>query len=342
MAGIGETVRYYQRIHGGGRSEVDFLELVRRVEFASGERMVGKSAGRRTEPIRFGQVPHLNYASTAVAELVEREKLHVLVNFFGLWGPNGPMPLETSAYVYNRSHNCYDQTLRRFADIIHHRFIGLYYRAWKANELAVGLDKGPRGLVARICDALAGKSCQGTSLPPFTASAFGAQFGTAVKSRDGLGFILSRMLGVPLRIVEKVLSVSDIPEDCRGRLGRPGVSELGRSVQLGSRFRTCTRKFVLNVGVIDFASATQLFPGMKGGTELVDVVQSYLDRPLEWDLRLELRTDSLPPPQLGQSCQLGRSIWLGRPKGETTEVVIGMSRLAETQHARKAVRSFGA
>ena len=340
MAGIGETVRYYQRIHGGGRSEVDFLELVRRVEFASGERMVGKSAGRRTEPIRFGQVPHLNYASTSVAEIVEREKLHVLVNFFGLWGPNGPMPLETSSYVHNRSHNCYDQTLRRFADIIHHRFIGLYYRAWKANELAVGLDKGPNGLLARICDALAGRPCRGTSLPQFTASAFGSQFGTAVKSCDGLGFILSRMSGLPLRIVEKVQSVASLPEDCRGRLGRAGVSELGRSIQLGSQFCTRTRKFLLHVGIVDFASAVPLFPGMKGGSMLVDVVQSYLDRPLEWDLRLELRTSSLPPPLVCGVRQLGRSLWLGRPNGDATEVVIGMSRLAEARHARKTMPSW--
>lgn len=336
MAAIGETVRTYQRIHNGGRSEVDFLEFIRRVEFASGERMVGKSAGRQTEPVRFGQVPHLNYASTTVAEIVEREKLHVLVNFLGLWGPNGPMPLEASAYVHNRSHNCYDQTLRRFADIIHHRFIGLYYRAWKANELAIGFDKGSGGLIAGICDALAGKSCEGTSLPPFTASAFGAQFGTAVKSRDGLEFILSKMLDMPFRIVEKVQSVALIPGNSRGCLGCVGVSELGRSIQLGSHFRTRTRKFILHVGAVDFARAEKLFPGMKGGRMLVELVQSYLDRPLEWDLRLKLRASSLPPPIMGGVRQLGRSLWLGRPSGDTTTIVIGLSRLAEARHARKA------
>ena len=337
MAGIAETVRYYQRIHGGGRCEADFLELVRRVEYASGERMVGKSAGRRTEPVRFGQVPHLNYASTSVAEIVEREKLHVLVNFFGLWGPNGPMPLESTAYVHARSHNCYDQTLRRFADIVHHRFIGLYYRAWKANELAIGLDKGTSGLVARICNALAGQACRGTALPSFTASAFGAQFGTAVKSRDGLELILSRMLGLPLRIVEKALSVAFLPEDSRGRLGRAGVSELGCSVQLGSRFRTRTRKFLIEVGTVDFARAVQLFPDMKGGRMLVELVQSYLDRPLEWDLCLGLNTASLPPPLVSGVRQLGRSLWLGRPRGETTRLLIGMSRLAEARHVRRAL-----
>ena len=334
MAGIGETVRYYQRIHGGGRSEVDFLEFIRRVEYKSGERIVGKSNGRRTEPVRFGQVPHLNYASTAVAEIVEREKLHVLVNFFGLWGPNGPMPLESSAYVHNRSHNCYDQTLRRFADIFHHRFIGLYYRAWKANELAISFDKGANGLIPRICDALAGRACEGTALPPHTASAFGAQFGQTVKSRAGLELILSRIFALPFRIVEKVPSVASIPEDCRGRLGKAGVSELGRSVQLGTRFRTRTRKFLLHVGTVDFARAVQLFPGMPGGLTLVELVQSYLDRPLEWDLRLDLYTASLPPPIVSGVRQLGRSLWLGRPRGETAGLVIGMSRLAESRHLR--------
>lgn len=337
MGGLSDTVRYYQRIHNGGHCEADFLEFVRRIEFASGERMVGKSAGRLTEPVRFGEVPHLNYASTAIAEIVEREKLHVLVNFFGLWGPNGPMPLAASEYVHNRSHNCYDQTLRRFADIIHHRFIGLYYRAWKANELAIGFDKGNDGLIARLCNALAGDSCRGTSLPEFAAAAYGAQFGLAVKSVDGLKFILSHAFNLAFEIDAKVESEADIPEDSRSCLGKAGVSELGRSVQLGSRFRTRTRKFVLRVDDLDYAVAAPLFPGNVGGRRLVDLVQSYLDRPLEWDLRLGLKTATLPAPVLTGKRQLGRSLWLGRCAGERTHVVLGMSRLAEARHTRKSL-----
>lgn len=329
-------MRFYQRIHNGRRAEVDFLELVRRIERASGERAVGKSVGRHLEPVRFGQVPHLNYASTAVAGIVERERPHVLVNFLGLWGPNGPMPLASSEYVFSRSHNSYDQTLRRFADIVHHRFIGLYYRAWKANEQAIGFDKANGGLIARICDALTGWATAGSSLPQYASCAFGAAFGSAVKSRDGLSTILNGALGLPVRIIERIESAAAIPADSRGRLGVRGVSELGRSVQLGSRFRTRTRKFAVQSEVVDYARAAKFFPDMKGGRALVDVVQSYLDRPLEWDLRLEFRTVSLPPPLVSGVRQLGRSLWLGRPVGKTTEVVIGMSRLAETRHARKS------
>ena len=327
-------MRFYQRIHNGGRAEVDFLELVRRIERTSGERAVGKSVGRHLEPVRFGQVPHLNYASTAVAGIVERERPHVLVNFLGLWGPNGPMPLAASEYVFSRSHNCYDQTLRRFADIVHHRFIGLYYRAWKANEQAIGFDKANGGLIARTCDALAGWATVGSSLPRHASCAFGAAFGSAVKSRDGLSTILNGALGLPVRIIERIESTAAIPADSRGRLGVCGVSELGRSVQLGSHFRTRTRKFAVKSEVVDYARAAKFFPGLKGGRMLVNLVQSYLDRPLEWDLRLELRTDSLPPPLVSGVRQLGRSLWLGRPRNPKTEVIIGMSRLAEARHLR--------
>ena len=327
-------MRFYQRIHNGGRAEVDFLEFVRRIERAARERAIGKSVGRHLEPVRFGQVPHLNYASTAVAGIVERERPLVLVNFLGLWGPNGPMPLAASEYVFGRSHNCYDQTLRRFADIVHHRFIGLYYRAWKANEQAIGFDKPGGGLIARTCDALAGWATAGSSLPQYASCAFGAAFGSAVKSRDGLSTILNGALGFPVSIVERIESAAAIPADSRGRLGVRGVSELGRSVQLGSRFRTCTRKFAVKSEVVDYARAAKFFPGLRGGCALVDLVQSYLDRPLEWDLRLELRTATLPPPLVSGVRQLGRSLWIGRPHGPKTEVVLGMSRLAEARRLR--------
>ena len=61
--------------------------------------------------------------------------------FFGLLGVNGPMPLEFTDYVFQRSHNYYDQTWRRFLDIINHRFLTLFYRAWAENEQAVSFDR---------------------------------------------------------------------------------------------------------------------------------------------------------------------------------------------------------
>ena len=43
------------------------------------------------------------------------------VNFFGLLGPNGPLPLHLTEYARDRLRNSDDPTMARFLDLFHHR-----------------------------------------------------------------------------------------------------------------------------------------------------------------------------------------------------------------------------
>jgi len=331
---VRDVIRFYSRQAKAGRNEPDFFELVRRVENAVGRRDVGKSVARREEPVRFGQLPHLNYADSAVAEIVDRAIPSVFVNFFGLWGPQGPMPLALTGFVYQRMHNCGDNSPRRFADILNHRFLGLYYRAWKANEQAALFDKSDGGLVAKISTALAGEVCRGTLLGPLESAHDSGIFGLAGKSRDGLRTLLRRAFDVTVDVRTDVESRGTIPAEDRFRLGRCGVSELGVSTQLGSQYSSRTRKFAVEIGPLDFARAAAFLPGSPDYDRLVAYVQCYLDRPLAWDLRLAIVVRSLPAATLDGTRQLGRTVWLGRPCETVLTLVIGASRLAAAARRR--------
>lgn len=50
--------------------------------------------------------------------------------FFGLGGPNGPLPLHLTEYMRERQRNHADPTSKRFLDVFHHRLLSLFYRAW--------------------------------------------------------------------------------------------------------------------------------------------------------------------------------------------------------------------
>lgn len=63
------------------------------------------------------------------------------VRFFGMLGPNGPLPLHLTEYARSRSIHAGDQTLVRFLDIFHHRFMALFYRAWAQAQPTVSLDR---------------------------------------------------------------------------------------------------------------------------------------------------------------------------------------------------------
>jgi type VI secretion system protein ImpH len=60
---------------------------------------------------------------------------------FGLFGPNGPLPVHMTEYARERIHHHQDTSLSAFADLFHHRLTLLFYRAWADAQPAVSLDR---------------------------------------------------------------------------------------------------------------------------------------------------------------------------------------------------------
>jgi len=233
-------------------------------------------------------------------------------------------------------HNHGDNSPRRFADIINHRFLGLYYRAWKAVEQGALFDKPGGGLVAKVSSALAGEPCRGTSLSSFDAARWSGLFGVSVKSRDGLTTLLRNAFDLPIAVRDGLESEGTIPAESRCRLGCRDVAALGVSTQLGSRFCTCTRRFVIVIGPLSYRRALILLPGSSRYRRLRELVQSYLDRPMDWDLNLLVKSETMPPLRLDGERQLGRSACLGRPREHVMTLVVGASRLAEAERRQMA------
>ena len=63
------------------------------------------------------------------------------VRLFGLFGPNGPLPLHITEYARERLRHAGDPTLSRFLDVFHHRFLALFYRAWAQAQPHVNRDR---------------------------------------------------------------------------------------------------------------------------------------------------------------------------------------------------------
>ena len=339
MEGIKKTARYYQRLQKNGRFEPDFFEFVRRIEQHSDQRNVGKSSGFQQEAVRFGQIPYLHFPESSIGSIQEKEHLLLLVYFMGLTGVNGPLPLEHTSFIYQRSHNYYDYSVQRFNDIINHRFIGLFYRAWKANEQSVGLDKKDGGLITAMISALGGNPSGNPALPEFTAAAWSGLCAPQYRSRDGLQELLRGFFRLPLEIHEKEISVHDIPAEYRARLGKSNTT-LGHDIQLGGNFYSCTHKFTISTGVVTYAEGAKFLPGNPGFEQLTGLVRHYLDKVLDYDLCINIKTNSLPAPELNGSLQLGRNIWLKNNSGHSvTQLKIGASRLAESRHRRSQSRN---
>ncbi|MCQ2380516.1 MAG: type VI secretion system baseplate subunit TssG [Victivallaceae bacterium] len=332
-----KVVRYYRQVLKDGRKDPDFFEMVRQLERASDDTPVGDSSAYALEPVRFGQVPSLAFPPTAVADVSQDPPVSViLVHFMGLTGCNGPLPLEYTDYIYQRWHNSYDSTARRFLDIINHRFIGLFYRAWKQNAIAPWLSDG---LITRALGSLGGVQEKEFSGETQKAFEWSGLFGNSAKTRDGLETILNDYFDFAITVRDRVEAHHDIPGEYRCRLGR-GNCSLGENLQVGGRYYTCTAKFVIGTEVSDFDDVKNLMPGGTGFGRMSELVRSYIDRPLDFDLELNIRRETLPETRLDGSLRLGCDVWLPGGSGGSVSLSLGLSRL--TGHGERTGRPVAA
>jgi type VI secretion system protein ImpH len=73
----------------------------------------------------------------------------------------------------------------------------------------------------------------------------------------------------------------------------------------------------VRLGALTLAQYEAFLPGGTLIQKLVDWVRLYLAFELEWDVRLMLRRDEVPPLTLGRSGRLGWTTWLGNRRAET-------------------------
>jgi type VI secretion system protein ImpH len=107
--------------------QYDFFQALRRIEclFPRMPR-IGEALRPVDEPVRLGQEPALTFAPSTISSFNTPAGTAVPrmeVRFFGLLGPNGPLPLHLTEFARGRSVNAGDLTLVRFLDIFHHRFL---------------------------------------------------------------------------------------------------------------------------------------------------------------------------------------------------------------------------
>lgn len=301
----------------------DFFAAVRRIECARHPtRRVGASRRLRDDAIRFGQEPSLAFApSTIRAYSPGRNGAadRMTVNFMGLFGPNGPLPLHLTEYARDRMRNSRDTTLVAFCDIFHHRMIALFYRAWAINQPAVSFDRvaddPDSDRFGFYLSSLIGL-CERTlrrrdAVPDIAKLHFAGRLAHQTKPPEGLAAIIADYFRVPCEIEEFVGHWIDIPEGDRFRMTRGGeIGRLGESAVIGSRVWDCSQRFRIRIGPLSIEQYTRLLPSGRSFARLVGWVRNYVGYEYLWDALLVLKKEEVPPTQVGGGAMLGWTTWL--------------------------------
>lgn len=300
-------------------ARMDFFQVLRLIENAYPHQpRIGCSLRPRDDAVRFGQDPSLVFHPAALGQFLRsgpQARARLAVNFFGLLGANGPMPIHLTEYVRDRLRHGGDATMLAFFDVFHHRMLSLFYRARASAEPAISLDRPDGDRFSAFVGSMFGIGAPGLrdrdGIGDFAKLHFAGLLANQARPASGLATILRAYFKLPLHIEQNVGQWLALPGEVQNRVGRLDAgNRLGSSMLLGRKAWDCQHKFRIVIGPLAWDDYRRFLPGGASLARLRDWVRTYAGLALDWDVRLVLKKEQRPPLRLGGAVRVGWSTWL--------------------------------
>jgi type VI secretion system protein ImpH len=298
----------------------DLFHLLRHIDALCPDRPHLGTSGRPAQDVlRIGQVPTMGFAPAALAELQPGDGSSpplLRTYLFGMFGPNGPLPLHLTEYAHSRAIHHGDHGVVRFIDTLHHRLATLLFRAWAASEPTVSHDRPQQDDFARQVASLAGYGMASLrdrdAMPDLAKLHFIGRLASHARNNEGLEAIVGGFFDVPVQVEEFVPGWVTLPAAAQCRLGEdPATCTLGSTATAGGRIRLHHHRFRLCIGPLTLLDYQRLLPGRPATQRLVPIVRNYVGDELGWSANLLLLAHEVPQIRLGQAGQLGWTSWIG-------------------------------
>jgi type VI secretion system protein ImpH len=290
---------------------------------------LGESRKAADDAIRLAQPPYLIFAPSEVESFDQEEgRRPVLQQYtFGMFGPNGALPLHLTEFARERERQLEDPTVKDFINTLQHRMASLFHRAWANSDPATNFDRPEQDRFRTYLGALIGIAGEPArardDVVDYAKLQRCGRFAPQCRSAEGLEAILADYFELPLQIKQFVGAWLDVPPDSFCRLGgNPEYARLGGGATLGSSSWQCQHKFEIVIGPLSLDSFVDFLPGSRGLRELRALTQLYTNDEWAWQVRLLLIDVAVPGMTLGQAGRLGWTTWLGTKRVQADEVVL--------------------
>jgi type VI secretion system protein ImpH len=322
----------------------EFFQAVRLLERMEPSRgRVGEDTLPGREVVHFRAAPTIRFPASEVLSIrsgPDREKetgatrpgspYEMIVNFMGLTGPKGVLPSHFTRLLLRRL-RAKDLTLRDFFDLLNHRRVSLFYRAWAKYRFPIAYERARRQEIThddtftRCLFSLVGLGTAGQrgrhTLDDHTFIYYGGLFAHHPRSAVSLEQMLGHQFGVPVRIEQfqgqwlnlHARDRSMLP-DSREPGGRH--NRHGRDVVLGKRAWNVASKFRIRIGPLGLEDFYKFLPPPIGECliDLTELTRTYVGTEFDFDVQLMLAGGEWPRCVLGgegrQMAYLGWNVWL--------------------------------
>lgn len=284
---------------------------------------LGETLDPEDEAVRFSVQPGFVFPASDIANLKSGDKGGppiMEVPFLGLIGPSGVLPQWYNDLALERAREK-DMSLSDFLDLFHHRFISLFYLAWKKYNFPENHVPGAKDDLSMHFLSLIGLGTPGllgtvglTEEPLIFYSGYlSKQIPSVVAIESTVEFFAGTKTKID-QLIERSLPLN--PEDWT-LIGRAN-SELGISTTCGSTFRESQTKFRVNLGPVGFRDFIRFLPDGDMLEPVFSLVEYMVGVEYDFDVRIRLKRHDVPLCCIGQSAgtdsgRLGWSTWLKAP-----------------------------
>jgi len=299
----------------------EFFQAVRLMQiFFPDRQRVGLFQSPQSETVRFGVRPSLAFPPSEIYSLGEGDESPPMmrVNFMGLIGPSGQLPLYYTELVAERARER-DRTLRDFFDIFQHRAISLFYRAWEKYRFAVPHERGEDDNFSSYLLSIAGLGLPSLQDRQLIGDQeylyYGGLLAQQPRSAEGLELMLQDYFGVPVR-VDQFLGAwyrLDIDAQCSLDDTQTDSQQLGFGTVVGDEIWDPQSHARIVLGPLTLEQYSDFLPTGTAFAPLRAMVRFYAGDELDFETQLILRKEETPACELGgtngPAPQLGWLSW---------------------------------
>jgi type VI secretion system protein ImpH len=274
---------------------------------------VGQFSDPRREAARFGAYPTLAFPASDIQEIDwSADPPLVMVNFMGLTGAQGVLPRVYTELIEERG-RMQDRSLRDFLDLINHRLISMFYRAWTHHRLTAEPRRFEEAMISLVGLGTPGLERR-LSVEDDSLMYYCGLLALQPRSAAALEQLLEDYFRVPVEVVQFVGAWYRLDPDSICRMEERGrlADQLGFGAVVGDEVWNQQSRVRIRLGPLTMQQYDQFLPGRLGNRRLRDLTRFFSRGELDFDAQLILRREDVPECRVTESSpeQLGWTTWM--------------------------------
>ncbi len=311
--------RVFQELLADEPFRTHFFQAVRllsRIDAVGGG--VGNLVQPSTEVVRFAARATTEFPASEIHDLKfgESERPVMTVNFMGLTGPTGVMPLVYTEMIMDRVRNK-DHALREFLDLFNHRMISLFYRAWEKHKFPVPYEREGADAVSSFLKSFLGLGTAGLAdrqdVSDRSLIYYAGLLAHRPRSAQALQQLLADYFDLPVEVHQFCGSWYKLERSMQTKLIDTPLesARLGAGAVVGDEVWDLHAGVRLRFGPLSRAQYVEFLPGNPGHKALRSLLKFYANEEYAFELQLVLKREETPPCELGREGADGSRLgWL--------------------------------